>query len=324
MIKTIKTKFSTVLFLVLLIPVSGMSSEISNRVVAIVNNDVITLYELNNRIKMLTGKTSEEIKAQDEASFIETRRQILDAMVTEKIAQEKILELGLEVSEDRVDAYVENIKKTKNWTQEDLIEALKKQGLTLESFRQMRKKEMEQQSLIDYEVQSKAVILEGQLQKYYQDNLDKFKGEEQVKIAGIFLMIKDQENKDEVNQLTKKAENIYARLKAGEDFGTIAKTDSQGPGAEEGGEIGEFDVTQIDPELKKIIDGLKDGEISTPINKPTVIQIVKLLKRTGGNVKSFEEVRNDIYDTIYNEELEKRYTSWMNELKEKSFTKINF
>jgi len=299
-------------------------AEISNRVVAMINKDVITLYELNNRIKELTGKTSEEIKAEDEETFIELRRQILESMINEKIAQEKIEELGLQISQTDVDSYFENIKKSKNWTQEDLLVELKNDGLSYETYRKQITDSMEQEKLINYEVKSKAVILEGQIQKYYQEHPDEYKENERVHVAGIILLVQDKENKDELNELRKKGEEILARLKSGEDFGALAKEYSQGPGADEGGELGEFDPAELDAELKKVIDGLSDGDASSVIARETGVQIIKLIRREGGNIKPFEQVRNDIYETIYNEELNKRYTTWLKNLRDKSFTKINF
>lgn len=321
-----KTRFlSAGIFLIALIcPAVDCTAEISNRVVAIVKDDIITLYELNNRIKERTGQTSEELKEVNEEYFIEKRREILDDMITEKLAQEKILELELQVTQEEIDYYIENIKKTNNWTQEDLIENLKTQGMTLEGLRNQIKLQQEQNNLIEYEVKSKAVILEGQLQKYYEDHPDEFKEDEIVHVAGIFLLVQDQDNKDELNELTIKGEELLARLKNGEDFGELAKEYSQGPGADEGGELGKYNTAEIDHELKKVIDKLSDGDVSGLITRDTGIQIIKLIKRDGGNIKPFEEVRDEIYETIYNEELNKRYSSWLKELRDKSYTKIIF
>jgi peptidyl-prolyl cis-trans isomerase SurA len=312
------------LSIAIFITVSDSRAEISNRVVAIVNNDVITLYELNNRLKELTGQTSDMLKAQGEDQFIEMRRQILETMIDERISQAKIEELGLNVSEDQVDAYIENIKKANNLTQEDLTDGLKDEGTTLEAYRKTIKEKLERNDLIEYEVTSKAVILESQLSKYYQEHIDEFKEEEHDQIASIILYIQDENNANEITELTRKGEKILARLKAGEDFSALAKEHSQGPGADEGGVLGEFNSAQIDPELKKVIDGLSDGQVSGLITTNGAIQIIKLLKRTGGVVKPFDQVRDEIYQTIYNKELDKRYTSWIKELRDKSFTKINF
>lgn len=312
------------ILIVLLFPVIDSRAEISNRVVSVVNNDIITLYELNNRVKKRTGKTSDELKQMSEEYFIQARRELIEEMITEKLEQQKIEELKLQASQEEVDSEIENIKKSNNWTQEDLIVSLKDQDMTLEELRAQIKEQLEISNLINYEVKSKAVILESQLLKYYQDNPDKYKEDEQVHVAGIFLLMKDQNNKDELNELTKKGEETLNRIKNGEDFAALAKEYSQGPGADEGGELGKFNTAEIDAELKKAIDGLSDGGVSGLITRDTGIQIIKLIKREGGKIKPFEEVRDKIYDTIYHEELNKKYTTWLKDLKDNSYIKINF
>jgi len=320
-----RTKLSLAAILILMFCFAKNSpAEISNRLVAIVNNDVITLYALNNRIEELTGQTSEAIKEKDEETFIDIRSQTLERMINETLTHEKALELKIEISQEEIDSYIESIKKDNKLTQEDLIANLKKEGITLEAYRKQIQEELERSQLIDYEVKSKAIILEGQLQKYYQEHIDEFKNEERVRLAGIVLTAQDQDNKDESTDLTKKGEIILARLRKGEDFGALAKEFSQGAGADEGGELGEFNTAQIDPELKKVVDKLSDGDVSNLIRRQNGIQIIKLIKRYGGEIRPFEEVRNKIYETIYNEELNKRYTTWIKDLRDKSFTRIIF
>ena len=151
---------------------SGLSiAETSNRVVAQVNNEVITLYELNKKIEEMTGQKSEDIKARDEDMYFKTRRDILELMINEKIAQEKVEELGIQVTQSQVDTAIENIKKTNLWTQEDLLEQLKAQGISYEKYRETIKYQLERVKLINYEVKSKILIREEQLIQYYQDHL---------------------------------------------------------------------------------------------------------------------------------------------------------
>ncbi len=101
--------------------------EIYNRVVAIVNADVVTLYELNTRMTEMTGMTPEALKRKNESQYVELRRKLLEGLIEEKIAREKIKELKITVPEKEVDAVVERVKEQNNFTQEGLIAALKEQ-----------------------------------------------------------------------------------------------------------------------------------------------------------------------------------------------------
>ena len=302
----------------------NVSAEITNRLVAFINNDVITLYELEKKIGEMTGKTSDDIKAQDEQQYIEIRREILEELINEKVAQTKIQELGIKITEGEIDSYIEDIKTANQFTQEELIDQLKTQGLTYERFREKVKEDQERDQLINYEVKSKTIVMEDQVIKYYQEHMEDYKTEGEVYLAGIFLMQNDPDNDEESAELIKKAELILSRLKKGEDFSILAKEFSQGPGAEEGGDLGAFKISQIDKDRLDILDKLPEGGVSDLIKKEDNIQIIKLIKRAGGEIRPIEEVRDEIYEKLYSEEINSRYTSWLKELRENSFTKIVF
>jgi len=301
-----------------------VSAEITNRLVAFINNDVITLYELEKKIGEMTGKTSDDIKAQDKQQYIEIRREILEQLIYEKIAQAKIQELGLQITEGEIDSTIEDIKKANQFTQEKLIDQLKTEGLTYEKYRKKIKEDMERSQLINYEVKSKTIVREEQVIKYYQEHMEDYKTEGQVYLAGIFLLQNNPANEEESAELTKKGELILSRLKKGEDFSILAREFSQGPGADEGGDLGAFKTSQIDQDLLDIVEKLPEGGISDLIKRENSIQIIKLLKRDEEVIRPIEEVRDTIYEKLYSEEINKRYTSWLKELRENSFTKIVF
>ncbi|MCK5722924.1 MAG: peptidylprolyl isomerase [Gammaproteobacteria bacterium] len=299
-------------------------AEICNRVVAQVNNDVITLYELDNRIKELTGYDSGELKMKDEKKYIETRRKVLDLLVDEKIAFEKIREMGIEVTPGEIDEAIERIKESNQFTQEDLIARLKKQEVSLKSYREEIKRQLERNRLINYEVKSKIVIREEEIKDYYSKNKNEFSIIAKVHLATIFLKQEDPSNQEETVALLRKAEEIVFRLKKGEDFGKMAREFSQGPGAEEGGDLGLFKTAQLDPDLLKVLKGMSTGDVTRPIIRQAGIQIVKLLEKQESGVKPFEEVRDAIFEILYKEEIDKRYSSWIKGLREKAYTKIIF
>jgi peptidyl-prolyl cis-trans isomerase SurA len=301
-----------------------ISAEISNRIVAFVNNDVITLYELEKRIEEITGQISDQLKAQDEQQYLGIRREILEQMINEKIAQEKILDLEMQVTEAEIDSTVESIKQSNQLTQEDLINQLKAEGLTYERFREEIKEDLERRRLIDYEVNSKTIVTEKQITEYYNEHIDDYRTDGRVHIASIFLMQNNPEDKEELTELTVKAKSILAKIREGEDFGTLARKFSQGPGAEDGGNLGALQISQIDPDLWKILKKLPEGGVTEPIIRENSIQIIKLINREDAVVRPLEEVRDSIYERLYLEEIEKRYVSWIKDLRDDSYIKIIF
>jgi peptidyl-prolyl cis-trans isomerase SurA len=298
------------------------AAEVCNRVVAVVNNDVITLYELNNRIKEMTGVTPDELKLKSEAMYHDARQKILELLIDEKIAQAKIKELRIQVSERQVDNYVEKMKRDNQWTQEDLVAGLEKEGLSYEKYRERIKRDIERAQLIEYEVRSKIIIREEAIQKYYEEQKGTFGVAEKVQLAGIFLMRRNLKSEEEMRELYKKAQEISAKLKAGADFTQMARSHSEGPGAKEGGDLGQFTVDHLEPGLKSVVEALPEGGISDPLVRPNGIQIIKVTKKQTGKIRSLEEMKEAIYGILYQEEVNRRYQNWIKELRENAYTRV--
>ena len=301
-----------------------VSAEILNRVVAIVNDDVITLYELNQRIRAMTGRTAEELRDKDEERYLEARRKILQFMIDEKCTQEKIQEMGIKIPPEQIDARIEAIKKRNRWTHEDLLAKLKQEGITNEEFRENIKTDLERAELINYQVKSKIIIREEQITQYYEEHKKDFSSEEIVHLAGIFLIQRNPKDEEESRRLKAKGEDILARLKNGEDFAELTKKFSQGPGADEGGDLGTFKADQLEPELRKAVAGIEEGGFTDLIIKANGIQILKLIKRQKAEARLLEEVKETIYATLYKQEVNRRYEAWIQELRKETYTKIIF
>ena len=300
------------------------AAEVCNRVVAVVNNDVITLYELNNRMKEMTGVPPEELMLKSDAMYRDARQKILELLIDEKIAQAKIKELRIQVSDRQVDNYVEKLKRDNQLTQEDLVAGLEKEGLSYEKYRERIKRDIERAQLIEYEVRSKIIIREETIQKYYEEQKGTFGVAEKVQLAGIFLMRKNLKSEEEMRELYRKAQEIAAKLKAGADFSQMAGSYSEGPGAKEGGDLGQFTVDHLEPGLKSVVEALPEGGISDPLVRPNGIQIIKITKKQTGKIRSLEEMKEAIYGILYQEEVNRRYQNWIKELRESAYTRVVF
>ena len=298
------------------------AAEVCNRVVAVVNNDVITLYELNIRIKEMTGSAPEELMQKNETMFRDAQRKILELLIDEKIAQAKIKELGIKVADRQVDNFLEKVKRDNQWTQEDLVAGLEKEGLSYEKYRERVRRDIERAQLIEYEVRSKIIIRDEVIQKYYEDHRGTFGVAEKVQLAGIFLMRKNMKSEEEMRELYKKAQDISAKLKAGADFSQMAANFSEGPGANQGGDLGQFTVDHLEAGLKSVVEALPEGGISDPLVRPNGIQIIKVVKKQTGKIRSLEEMREAIYGILYQEEVNRRYQAWIKELRDSAYTRV--
>ncbi|MCU0593993.1 MAG: peptidylprolyl isomerase [Desulfobacterota bacterium] len=317
--------FGRLFFMILMVslwlePPAG--AEICNRVVAVVNNDVITLYELNNRIREMTGQAPEELIQKNEPMYRDAEKKILELLIDEKIAQAKIKELRIQVSDRQVDNFLDKLKRDNQWTQEDLVAGLEKEGLSYEKYRERVRKDIERAQLIEYEVRSKIIIRDEAVQKYYEDHKGTFGVAEKVQLAGIFLMRKNMKSDEEMRELYRKAQEITAKLKEGADFSQMAMTYSEGPGAKQGGDLGQFTVDHLEAGLKNLVEALPEGGVSDPLIRPNGIQIIKVVKKQTGKIRSLEEMKDAIYDILYREEVNRRYQAWIKELRDGAYTRV--
>ncbi len=301
-----------------------IKAEVCDKIVAIVNGEIITLYELNKRVAEYTGKDPILLKKYDEKKYKQICRKVLEMLIENKLAESKAKELGLKVSESDVDSEIRRIEREQGVTHKEFLKMLKEHGISYQEYRRQIKREIERMQIVEFEVKSRIVIPEERIKEYYEKHKAQFATEEKVRISAIFLKAKDPNDPDEIKRLMKRAEVIMERLKAGQDFSELAEQFSEGPGAEEGGDLGYFKINELDPELRKIIKNMKVGEVSGPIIRPFGIQIIKLVDRKKAGVKPLEEVRDYIYRILYNKEVEKRYSSWLNELRKKAYIKIMF
>lgn len=324
--KQSKATASLILFFagIILLFHSSASGEICNRVVAIVNDEVVTLYELNTMMQALTGIPSEQLKNKSEEVYFKTRQKVLNDLIDQKIVLEKIKELKIEVTAKVVDQAVERVKADNQLTQEDLLAELKEQGSNYESYRESIEKELERIQLVNYEVKSKIILREEEIEEYYNTHRDEFTSEGRVRLALIFLKQEDPADKNEARALYQKAQDILSMIKGGKNFANLARKFSNGPGASEGGDLGVFKMSQLNPEMADIIKDLSAGEVSKPIIRPYGIKIIKVEEKDGGGEKSLEQVRNAIQTILYKKELNKRYSAWIKELRKKAYIKIIF
>ncbi len=300
------------------------SAEICNRIVAAVNTDIITLYELDGKIKELTGRESADLANQNRTGFVETRQRILGMLIDEKLAQKKINELGIAATPKEIENTIERIKTKNLWTQEDLESSLKMQGITLNKYKKSVKNDIEQMRLIDYEIRSKIIIRDESIKKHYNEHIDEFSTENKVHLALILLLKESPPSQNNGFTPFQKSDEIVSRLKNGEDFAVLALQFSQGPGAEDGGDIGFIQISQLDPKLKTLANSMETGEVSQPIMTAAGIQFIKILDKQKKGVKTLEEVKNQIYSILFQQEVNKKFAAWIGELKKESFIKIIF
>ncbi len=313
-----KKKISSFLVILYLVIGGGLAhTQEVNRIVAIVNNEIITFHELEKALKnyrsSVTGKGEQE----------EFQKQVLFHLIDQKLVDMQIKRLGIQIASDEVDKAIARIKQEQGINSPEVFSAaLLKEGLSEAEFRNKIKEQILRYRLISREIGSKIVIPEDRIKEYYQKNKSKFQKTEGVHLAHILLTISEKSSPEEIARQKKNGEEILGRLKKGEDFAELARKFSQDPSATQGGDLGMFVLEEIEPALQKVISGLKPGEFSSVIQSPNGWQIIKLIDIKGAKEISFDEVRGRIQEQLFQEEVDQRFVQWLQKIKDRSYIKV--
>ena len=307
-------------FLLLPNPTRG---EIVERIVAVVNSDVITLSELEEAGKQLFEQVKQSsLPEEREEKLRKARGAVLDQLIESKLLEQEIKNKKVEVTERDVDAAIEQIKQQNQVNEDELKAILAKDGITLSAYRRRLQDEIGKMRLISREIKSKIVIEEEELRKNYQDHLARFTDPAEVKVQQIFFAIPQYATGEQIASVRKESLAILERARHGEDFAELARKYSQGPEAREGGVLGFFKHKELRPEMEEVAFKLQTGEVSELIKSPEGLHILRVLERKGGEPKPFVEVQSQLRDEVMQAESERQFREWMKALKAKAYIEI--
>jgi len=302
---------------------SGKHKVITNAIVAVVNDDIITLYNVNREAQPAFADAEKKSSLNDSAK-IQIRRAALDRLVEKKLTDQKIKELNVKVSEDEIRQAIDDVRKQNRLnSQEALIAALAAQGLSFEQYRSQLKEQIEKLKLVSMEVRDKVHVAESEMRDYYNANLQKYSEDESFRARHIFFKTGATATSEQILRAKITAMTILVNAREGRDFAELAKNFSEDPAAgKDGGDLGSFKKGDMQPDLEKAILSLKPSEISDLVSTPIGFHIIKLESRSAGAAKPFESVKGEIEEIIYRKKSEERFSQWVKELRGKATVEV--
>ncbi len=308
--------------LIFLLPAIG-SAEFVDRIVAIVNEDVITLAEFGKEEQRIIGQFQQEAsEATIEREKGEIRAEVLNHLVERKLAEQEAKRLGLSVSQAEVDAAIEKIVRDHEITKEQLTARLEQAGVSMEEYRHKLKEQIERFKLISQAVNAKIVITEDKLREHYKNNQRSYTGQKEYRVQHIVFSIPGSCSEKEKQPILKKAEDIHQRAKDGADFEGLARQFSKYPTASEGGNLGYLNKNELAPYMRDVIAALKAGEVSPVVETPIGYQIFKVIDIKESKEKAFEEVKEEIYQVLFEQDVNRRFMIWIKELRDRSYIEV--
>ncbi len=302
-----------------MLSVASDAAVLLDRVVAVVNKEVITWSEL---YKMMENEAADQVRALKEEErlkiFKDSESAFLEKLIDIKLQIQEARRLGLDVTAEEVAEAVENIKKKYSLTDNALEESLKKEGLSFEEYKKRLSEQIAVSKVVGQQIRNKVVVSEEEVKKYMEANKESFTDSEAFKIKQIFLG----RPKDDLDKkiIEDRVSLIIQRLKAGEDFSILAEEYSEDPSGKLGGDLGFIKKSQMAKEFIDALNSMKAGEFSNPFRTEKGLHIIKLEEKVAA--QSTDEARESALKQLTESQFSERYKSWISGLREKAYIVI--
>ncbi|HXC51036.1 MAG TPA: peptidylprolyl isomerase [Candidatus Limnocylindrales bacterium] len=273
------------------------NSRFLDGVVAVIDGDPITLRELKRY-----GTSSAPFLPPDVRG---NYKMLLDSMIEHRLLKAEFEKNGIAAENSMVDRYIAGILQETHQTRQTLELDIAKAGLSWNDYYERMREEVERIQLVNLQIRSRVNVPEEEVRDVWEND-PKYVEDEKLEVGAIFLPVKLGEPADAALEEARKV-----RKEADRNFEAAARKYSQGPAAAEGGHLGDFKRGTMASHFEKGLAGLKEGDVSEPIQGPGGYYIVKLIDiKVSGRVP-FEQVKEELSDKLYEQRLQERYQKWV-------------
>lgn len=301
--------------------IAGMlyGQEIVEAIVAVVNNDIITLSEYKAEHEALYTFLRSQLEGEEfDKQYEAQKKELLERMITERLLLQEANKMDLNI-EEQLRMIIDNIKAQNNiGSDEELRRLMAQQGINFEAWKKQQERGLLQQAVVFNEVGRNITIDETDVINYYDQHPDQFTEPTEYRIRAIFISSEDKSGEE----AQRKMEEIDEKLAAGEEMAALAEKYSEGPEKESQGDLGTFKEGELAEPLQKAVEDLSIGSMTSWIQMPNGWFRIILEERKESRLKPFEEVRDEIENMLFNQEQQKRLQEYLEELKNRSYIKI--
>jgi len=317
----------SLLFSGLSIPAAAQTKNtVVEEIVARVNNDIITREDLEHARASLESEvqdectkcTPEQIRAAVESKEKDLLRDLIDQSLLTQRAKDDGITVDADVIK-RLDAIRQQYKLP---DLDALEKEVTKSGQDFEDFKTQIRDQLLTQELIRKEVGSKIIISHEDVVKYYNDHKSEFVRPETVVLREIFVSTEGKPDAD-IPALRKKADNLHDRvLNNGDDFGELAKRYSDSPTAQQSGELGAFQRTQLDAKIADKVFALNRNQMTDVMETKTGFEILQVRERFQEGEQPLDKVEPEISNKLYEQKMEPGMRAYLTTLREDSYVQI--
>ena len=251
-----------------------------DRIVAVVNDEVITRIDLNGRVGIAIKQLRQQGTPLPPREVLE--RQLLDRMVTDRVQLHFAKETGLRVDDTELDRAIGRIAQENKLTLQGMRQALEKDGVPFPRFREDIRDEIVMARLREREVDARIVVSEGEIDNFLSLQQGQEGGSDDYNLSHILVVVPENASPEQIQARRNRAEQAHAQLKGGADFRQVAAAFSEAPDALQGGVMGWRQSSRLPTLFTDALKPMRTGELSPILRSPNGFHILRLNDKRGG------------------------------------------
>lgn len=304
-----------------LLAAAPAQARIVERIVAVVNEEILLLSDLEDRLRPLIPQLQQiPDQVAREQKLQELKRQMLGMMVDEELIRQEASKLKLDVSEKDLELAIKDVMRKNNLTREQLDDALRQEGKSIESYKsQILRPQILRLRVLNVQVRSRVSVSDEEVRAYYQKNLRALGVGHKVRARHIFFALPKNAGPKEKEARKREAAALLAKLKAGASFEELAKKHSDDPVTkEDGGDLGYFERGSLPTAIEEVVFAMKKGEVKGPLLAERGYHLIKVEDVKESSARSIDEVKDELREQLYVQKMEKATQAWLTEVRKRS------
>jgi parvulin-like peptidyl-prolyl isomerase len=300
-------------------------AEVVDRIIAVVNDEIITLYEFNTAFEPYRKNIQNTYKGTDqEAAMKQTKEAFLQRLVDNILIEQEAKKsgAGIIVKDEEVMEVFQDILAKQKLSMQEYLKNLAQEGNSLEFVKKEIRGQMMRARLLRREVKSKILVSDEEIGDYYNKNRQEYEGKETVRIKQLLLLLPPNANTTIKAKTKNQALQLHKRVMDGESFDLLIVQYSQGPAAAQGGDVGFIGRGTIIPEVEVAAFRLSVGQVSEVIESSVGFHIIQVLDKKGAGLKPLAAVREEIKTKIEDEKLDKKFDEWIASVRAKAHIEL--
>lgn len=312
-----KIKFLLFIGGLLTLLASPVSGEVINKVAAVVNDTIITTYQLDLKKAEAAAQnpTYTDLKTEEKLAF---KLKILDLMIEEELIQQRAKKLKVKASDVEVNAAIDDVQEQNKLTRLQLIAALEQQGMSFELYRTNMINQITRYKLINMEVQNKIDVNSLEIRRYYEKHSDEYSDAPYVHLSHLMFALPENASAGETAALQSQSEKARARLLKGDSIADLLVTYPEAKGSD----MGKLKESDLATAFIDAVKNLQTGEISPIVKTASGLFLFKMEERNNGTPKPLESVRPEIEKILMERSREEEFKAWQERLREDAYIDI--